>query len=250
MPWVKARLRGQVVFARANADGSFAATGGRVEVRYKPNDGRAYQAGVGNLAREQGGAVLPDDTCGEASAPPPKDGTGAAKNAKSAKKSAGRSPKKDGNHHAPTAPPDNGWIAYADGACSGNPGPCGLGVVVRGPEGATGEGYEYLGTGTNNVAELTAILRACEWIPKGDATVDIYTDSSYAIGVLQKGWKAKANQDLVQKVKTALEGRRPKPKLHYVPGHSGVALNEIADALARTAVETRGSRRAKLDNGE
>ncbi len=65
--------------------------------------------------------------------------------------------------------------------------------------------------------------------------------------MLTKGWKAKANQDLVQKVKTALEGRRPKPKLHYVPGHSGVALNEIADALARTAVETRGSRRAKLD---
>lgn len=243
MPWVRARLKGQVVFARANADGSFVAVGGRVEIRYKPHDGRAYQAGVKNLAREPGD-VLPDDTCSEASAPPPKEGSAAGS---SAKKGASKSAKKSGDHHAPTAPPDGGWIAYADGACSGNPGPCGLGVVIRGPSGATGEGYEYLGTGTNNVAELTAILRACEWIPKGDATVDIYTDSSYAIGVLQKGWKAKANQDLVAKVKAALDGRRPKPKLHYVPGHAGVALNEIADELARTAVETRGSRAAKIE---
>ena len=248
MPWVKARLRGQVVFARANADGSFAAVGGRVEVRYKPNDGRAYQAGVGNLAREAGSGVLPDETCGEATAPPPKDGAGGAAKKKGGARAS--SPKKDGNHHAPTAPPDGGWIAYADGACSGNPGPCGLGVVIRGPSGATGEGYEYLGTGTNNVAELTAILRACEWIPKGGATLDIYTDSSYAIGVLQKGWKAKANQELVEKVKKAIAGRSPKPKLHYVPGHAGVALNEIADELARTAVETRGSRAAKLPDGE
>lgn len=243
VPWVRARLKGQVVYARANADGSFVAAGGRVEIRYKPHDGRAYQAGAGNLAREPG-EVLPDDTCSEASAPPPK-ADGAA-----AKKGGAKSPKKGGAHPAPTAPPDGGWIAYADGACSGNPGPCGLGVVIRGPSGATGEGYEYLGTGTNNVAELTAILRACEWIPKGDATVDIYTDSSYAIGVLQKGWKAKANQDLVAKVKAALDGRRPRPKLHYVPGHAGVALNEIADELARTAVETRGSRAAKVEGRE
>ena len=44
VPWARALLRGQKVLAKARADGSLDAVSGRVEVRYKPNDGRAYQA--------------------------------------------------------------------------------------------------------------------------------------------------------------------------------------------------------------
>src|SRR4029078_4664488 len=96
------------------------------------------------------------------------------------------------------------WTVYADGACSGNPGPAGLGIVLVAPDGKTTlEGYEYLGNATNNVAELTAILRAAEIVPVGAAAV-VHTDSQYSIGVLTKGWKAKDNQELIRGVKVAV----------------------------------------------
>jgi ribonuclease HI len=111
--------------------------------------------------------------------------------------------------------------------------------VLIAPDGARAEGFEFLGTATNNIAELTAILRAAELLPKG-ATAIVHTDSQYAIGVLTKGWKAKANQELVATVKGAL-AKHPSWRLRYVPGHSGVPLNERADELAREAVGTRSS---------
>jgi ribonuclease HI len=69
----------------------------------------------------------------------------------------------------------------------------------------------------------------------------VHTDSQYAIGVLTKGWKAKANQALIAGVKVAL-AKRSAWRLVYVPGHAGVPLNERADELAREAVRTRSSR--------
>jgi len=131
-------------------------------------------------------------------------------------------------------------IAYADGACSGNPGPAGLGVVlIDGPRRV--EISEFLGVGTNNIAELTAVLRALGEVDAARAMV-IHTDSQYTIGVVQKGWKAKANQALVAELREALAGR-PSTRLQYVPGHAGVLLNERADALAREAVAARKTRR-------
>jgi ribonuclease HI len=108
------------------------------------------------------------------------------------------------------------------------------------PDGKTLEGYEYLGSATNNVAELTAILRAAEIVPSGAPFV-LHTDSQYSIGVLTKGWKAKANQALIADVKSAL-AVRTNWRLVYVPGHAGVPLNERADQLAREAVSSRSSR--------
>lgn len=137
---------------------------------------------------------------------------------------------------------------FTDGACSGNPGPAGLGIVLIAPGGKISEGYEYLGTATNNIAELTAILRAAEYIPPA-ATAVLHTDSQYSIGVLTKGWKAKANQELIANVKKALS-TRPSWRIVYVPGHAGVPLNERADELAREAVKTGGSKRPTLDSLE
>ena len=143
--WVKAKLRGQSVYARATDAGELLVEAGRVEIRYKANDGRKYTAMPKNLEREPG-PVLPDETCGPAEAVD-KD----AAKAKSKEKSAADAEK------AVKADP-NAIVAYTDGACSGNPGPAGLGVIVM--DGTTRiELSEYLGTGTNNVAELTAILR-------------------------------------------------------------------------------------------
>jgi ribonuclease HI len=224
MPWIEAILRGQRVFARARADGSLAVEGGRVEIRYRPDGGRPYRAAAANLQITPGAPVLPDEACMDANT-----GPGPA---------AGRAP------GAPRHSPD-GWSAYADGACSGNPGPAGCGIVLVSPDGKLHEGCEYLGEATNNIAELTAILRALEWTPESARALTVHTDSQYSIGVLQRGWKAKANQELVKVAKERVSARGAH--LVYVPGHSGVALNERADELAREAVQTRASRKVSTD---
>src|SRR5262249_46702685 len=155
-------------FARVREDGSFEVHGGRVEVRYKPKDGKAYFASAANLVREKDAPILSDDVCAEVDARAP---------VKGAKVTTQRT----SGATATLRPTPGEWVAYADGACSGNPGPAGLGIVLIAPDGKVNEGNEYLGEGTNNIAELTAILRVVEATPK-DASLLVHTDSSYAIG--------------------------------------------------------------------
>jgi ribonuclease HI len=238
MPWVRAILRGQKVYARATASGELAAENGRVEIRYKPSDGRRYEARAGNLEIADP-APLPDDTCAPAEAVAKPDAA-AAKSAPARPGGGGRITKAQAIAAGTPKAPEGAVIVYADGACSGNPGPAGLGVVVV--DGKTRVDLsEYLGQQTNNIAELTAVLRALGEVPV-DRPVVIHTDSQYSIGVLQKGWKAKANVALVAELREALRAR-PLTRLVYVPGHSGVILNEAADKLAREAVEQRKTRR-------
>tara|TARA_B100001750_G_scaffold85464_1_gene67478 strand:+ start:724 stop:1434 length:711 start_codon:yes stop_codon:yes gene_type:complete len=226
-------LRGQRVFVRCDEHGELRPDGGRVEIRYKPNDGRAYQAGVKNLEPSLDATVLPDEHCGPAERPEDKGGKGA----KSGGSKSRSKKKKPAPSSFPTTPAEGEVLAYCDGACSGNPGPAGLGAVIRsgGEEIALSE---YLGDGTNNIAELTAILRVLQEAPEGPLTV--HTDSSYAIGLLTKGWKAKKNQELVAELRAALKARGDTDFV-YVPGHAGVQLNELADQLAVAAVEARDS---------
>jgi ribonuclease HI len=221
MPWIEASLRGQKVLARAKADGTLDVSGGRVEIRYRPGDAKAYHAAAGNLVLSPDARLQPDETCVGAS---PGAGAGKSKDRGAA------------SRHTPAAAQ---WIAYTDGACSGNPGPAGAGMVVIAPGGKIHEGYEYIGSSTNNVAELTAVLRGVESIPRDAESVAIHTDSKYAIGVLSQGWKAKANAELVLLTRGALAGRNVR--FVYVPGHAGVPMNERADELAREAVRTAGS---------
>jgi ribonuclease HI len=226
MPWIPATLRGQKVLARCSDSGELSASSGRVEIRYKPNDGRAYQAAVATREVKPGEAVLPDDHCVSGEAVPR---TKEEKKAASAKKAVAA--------HAEL--PKDAFVAYADGACSGNPGPAGLGIVVLTPGGERHESYEYLGSATNNIAELTAILRVLEALTQ-DAKLVLHTDSQYSIGVLTKGWKAKANVELVGSIVKLVKARK-NLRIVYVPGHAGVPLNERADELARLAVSSRKS---------
>ena len=224
------------MFARARADGSLIDEGGRVEIRYKLGDARAYRAALGNLIVGSPPTLHADSDFPEAAAA-----------RESAEKPTSAAPAKGGTKvvAAMRGPAMIGeWSAFTDGACSGNPGPCGSGVVMIAPDGKMAEGSEFLGTGTNNVAELTAIWRALEACPEEAPGIVIHTDSQYAIGVLTKGWKAKANQALILKIKEALAkvARTTKVRMVYVPGHAGIPMNERADELAREAIRTGKTR--------
>lgn len=228
MPWRTVNLRGTRVLARCDGAGKLLEENGKVEIRYRPNDGKAYHALARNLAVLGSEPVLPDSHCAEAAKVEKKD-NGEKPSARKKASAASTAPSKITGEH---------WIAYTDGACSGNPGPSGLGVVLlRGHE--RSELSEYLGVGTNNIAELTAILRALEAMD-GELGLRLHTDSQYAIGVLTKGWKPKVNQELIQRIKDRMRHVKPL-ELVYVPGHAGVPLNERADALARAAIGARRS---------
>lgn len=121
---------------------------------------------------------------------------------------------------------------HVDGSCLGNPGPMGIGLVILDEKGRR-EASEYLGLGTNNVAELTAILRGLQLI-KRDRRVVVYSDSGYAIGVLSLGWKAKVNQGLITEIRMLMR-EFPSVRFIKVPGHAGFPDNERCDALARQA---------------
>jgi ribonuclease HI len=131
---------------------------------------------------------------------------------------------------------------WTDGACSGNPGPGGWGVVLM-----AGEHKKELQGGeaetTNNRMELMAAIQALEAL-KRPCTVTLHTDSKYVRdGITQwlprwrkNGWKTAAkkpvkNADLWQRLDTATQ--RHDIHWRWVKGHAGDALNERADALAR-----------------
>jgi ribonuclease HI len=228
-------LRGTRVLARCDAQGVLREEAGKVEIRYRPKDGKAYHALGRNLEIVASEGVLPDEHCSE-----PGPDSAASEGAGSKGASAKPAARKKATAAAPeVAIAGEHVIAYTDGACSGNPGPAGLGVVLlHGKE--RRELSEYLGVGTNNVAELTAILRAVEAHVGTPLPLVVHTDSQYSIGVLTKGWKPKVNQALIQSIKDCMQ-KLKSLKLVYVPGHAGVPLNERADELARAAVVARGS---------
>lgn len=126
---------------------------------------------------------------------------------------------------------------YTDGASSGNPGPSGIGVLLR--YGAhEKEISRYIGTSTNNIAELLAVKTALEAIQRKDLPVRLYTDSSYVHGLLTKGWKAHKNRELVEETRSLCQGFRDL-ELIKVAGHAGLEGNERADSLATSAIEKK-----------
>jgi ribonuclease HI len=121
---------------------------------------------------------------------------------------------------------------YTDGACSGNPGPAGVGVLMRYKD-QERKISKYLGNATNNIAELTAVKVALEAVKNRTIPIIIYTDSQYTIGVLGN-WKAKKNVELVGEIKRLMSDFT-KITFVWVRGHSGNTENEIVDKLAVSA---------------
>lgn len=134
---------------------------------------------------------------------------------------------------------------YADGACKGNPGPGGWGVLIR-----MGQHSKELFGGeimtTNNRMELTAVIRALEAL-KRSCQLKIYTDSVYVqkgmtewiVGWKARGWRTSdkkpvKNDDLWQQ----LDGLAQTHEIEWiwVKGHAGHEGNERADVLANEGV--------------
>jgi ribonuclease HI len=141
-------------------------------------------------------------------------------------------------------------FAYTDGACSGNPGPGGWGVLLLARDGAaivkerTLQGGEALTT--NNRMELLAAISALEALAR-PSEITVVTDSAYVKngvtewihGWKRKGWKTASgapvkNVDLWQRLESAQA--RHKVVWTWIKGHAGHAENERADELARAGM--------------
>lgn len=129
-------------------------------------------------------------------------------------------------------------IIYTDGASSGNPGPSGIGAVLRYGD-RKKEISEFIGNTTNNVAELKAVRAALCALKRRDLPVRLHTDSSYVHGLLTMGWKARKNTELVEEIREIMKQFKDI-RIIKVPGHKGVADNEQADLLAVSAIRSKG----------
>lgn len=131
--------------------------------------------------------------------------------------------------------PENCIKIYTDGASSGNPGPSGIGILFIYKKNKK-EISRYIGQATNNIAELTAIKAALEELKRTDLPVYIFSDSSYSIGLLAKGWKPQKNRELVLNIRQMMAKFK---ELYFikVKGHCGIKENEVADFLATSAIK-------------
>ncbi len=252
MVWRKASFKDQEVWAEVGPDGSLKVNQGRVAIRYQSFEGaKIYGGGASRVSLLEDAPIeeLPEGLSADKAkkAAPAKAGSG---------KSSGRGSGfgKAGTRTAQQAAmakeaarkliseleSEGAILAFTDGACRGNPGPAGSGTVVIFPDGRRAEASQSLGKGTNNQAELTAISLALQLLEEAgierDSSVALFTDSSYSNGVLTRGWKAKANVELIGSIKKEL-ARWPGLNIHWIAGHVGVEGNERADTLANRGVE-------------
>jgi len=140
-------------------------------------------------------------------------------------------------------------VMYTDGACRGNPGPGGWGVVLNYQQNRkTLRGYDP--ETTNNRMELTAVIKGLRALNRA-CEVEIYTDSKYVMQGINEwianwkrnGWKTAAkkpvkNHDLWQQLDAEIASHNVDWK--WVKGHSGIEGNELADQLANEAIDAKG----------
>lgn len=144
---------------------------------------------------------------------------------------------------------------YCDGACSGNPGPCGTGIAIY----QTGALHQlwfglYRPAGTNNIAEILglhhAMVFAKSFVDAGQSVI-LYTDSQYTIDCVTTwafGWKAKGwtkkggeikNLELIQAAHALYLDLKGKIAIEHVRGHAGIEGNELADRMSVLAIEKK-----------
>lgn len=134
---------------------------------------------------------------------------------------------------------------YTDGACSGNPGKGGFGILMRvaekNYEKRFSQGFKRT---TNNRMELLAVIVALEQLKNNENEIHIYTDSKYVADAINKkwllGWVKKGfakikNPDLWSRFYPLYQ--RHQPVFHWIKGHNGHLENEICDRAAVAAYQ-------------
>lgn len=212
------------VWAALTADGaSLLEHDGRVKIKYQLSQTHEYLVPVKSLRPLEEG-------------PDPNATAGAhGKSTKAKKESASVTQSIGMTVTGPDDIPENAILMYTDGASSGNPGPSGIGVLLQHCENRK-EISEYIGFGTNNIAELKAVERGLLSIKNKKLPVRILTDSQYVLGLLSLNWKAQKNQEIVADIKKLMR-EFSDLKLIKVKGHQGNAGNETADRLAVAAIK-------------
>ena len=130
---------------------------------------------------------------------------------------------------------------FTDGSSSGNPGPGGYGVILRcgSLEKEMSGGFDRT---TNNRMELLAVIIGLEAIKWDNASVEVFSDSSYVVKAVnegwlrnweKKGWKKVKNIDLWQRF-LEVYGRH-RVTFHWIKGHAGHPENERCDSMAVAA---------------
>lgn len=149
----------------------------------------------------------------------------------------------------------NQLVMYTDGACKGNPGPGGWGVLLRSADGTEKEMFGGELETTNNRMEMTAVIQGLR-VLKRPCTIVLHLDSQYVLkGITEwlAGWKAKGwktvskqpvkNVDLWQELDQIVSQAGHTIDWRWVKGHAGDPGNERADALANRGVEQALGRR-------
>jgi len=139
-------------------------------------------------------------------------------------------------------------VIHTDGACRGNPGPGGWGVVLR-YNGNLKKLKGFDSETTNNRMELTAVIEGLRALTR-PCEIELHTDSKYVMqGITEwlsnwkrNGWRTAArkpvkNIDLWQQLDE--EVARHKIDWNWVKGHSGIEDNEMADELANAAIDAK-----------
>jgi ribonuclease HI len=141
-------------------------------------------------------------------------------------------------------------VLYADGACSGNPGPGGWAFILRAGETRIEKSGGFRRT-TNNRMEITAVLEGLRAL-KEVSRVDVHTDSQYVVNAMNQGWavrwqaqgwkrnkKEKAlNPDLWEELLDLCD--RHDAAFHWTKGHAGDPDNERCDRLSKKALSAPG----------
>jgi ribonuclease HI len=146
-------------------------------------------------------------------------------------------------------------VIFCDGACEPNPGKAGSGMAVYRAGKLASLWYgAYNPAGTNNTAELNALLQALLLAKaeiEADKTVQVRSDSSYGLNAVTKwaaGWKKRGwrkadgeikNLEIIQELHALYEEIEDDVNLQHVSAHVGIEGNELADRMAMLAVERR-----------